>query len=141
MEERLRQSLASDRANMLLMGILAALGLIQAAIGIFSVIAYMVSRRSHEIAIRMALGAQPRQAFQLVLRHGLILTAAGMGFGLGGELFATPALRKLLYGVTPGDPLTLASVVVLLALVALLACYIPARRASRLDPAVALRHG
>jgi len=141
MVERLRESLASDRANVLLMGILAALGLIQAAIGIFSVIAYMVSRRSHEIAIRMALGAHPRQAFQLVLRQGLILTAAGMGFGLGGVLFATRALRKLLYGVTPGDPLTLASVVVLLALVALLACYIPARRASRLDPAVALRHG
>jgi putative ABC transport system permease protein len=141
MEERIRQSLANDRANMLLMGILAALGLIQAMIGIFSVIAYMVSRRSHEIAIRMALGAQPRQAFQLVLRHGLMLTAAGIGVGLGGVLFTTRALRKLLYGVTPSDPLTLASVVMLLAFVALLACYIPARRASRLDPAVALRHG
>jgi predicted permease len=141
MEERIRQSLASDRANMLLMGILAALGLIQAAIGIFSVIAYMVSRRSHEIAIRMALGAQPSQAFQVVLRHGLMLTAAGIVLGLGGVFFATRALRKLLYGVTPGDPLTLASIVVLLALVALLACYIPARRASRLDPTVVLRHG
>lgn len=140
MDERVAESLSSDRTNMLLMGIFAALGLIQAAIGIFSVIAYMVSRRSHEIAIRMALGAQPREAFQLVLRQGLALTGAGIAIGLAGAIVATRALRNLLYGVTPRDPLTLATVVVLLAIVAMLACYIPARRAARLDPVVTLRH-
>jgi putative ABC transport system permease protein len=140
MDERVAESLSSDRANMLLMGIFAALGLVQAAIGIFSVIAYMVSRRSHEIAIRMALGAQPREAFGLVFRQGVLLTATGIGVGLAGAMVATRALRKLLYGVTPGDPLTLIAVVVLLAIVAMMACYLPARRAARLDPVVTLRH-
>jgi predicted permease len=140
MDERVAESLSSDRANMLLMGIFAALGLIQAAVGIFSVIAYMVSRRSHEIAIRMALGAQPREAFGLVFRQGMVLTAAGIAAGLAGAMAATRALRNLLYGVTPGDPLTLAAVVALLAVVAMIACYVPARRAARLDPVVTLRH-
>lgn len=140
MEERISESLSSDRTNTLLMGIFAALGLIQAAVGIFSVIAYMVSRRSHEIAIRMAVGARPREAFQLVLRHGMILTAWGIALGLGGAMAATRALRNLLYSVSPSDPLTLAAVIVLLAIVAMLACYIPARRAAQLDPAAALRH-
>lgn len=140
MDERIAESLSNDRTNMLLMGIFAALGLIQAAIGIFSVIAYVVSRRTHEVAIRMALGARPREAFGLVLRQGMILTGAGIGIGVLGALLATRALRKLLYGVTPGDPLTLAVAVVLLAVVAMAACYLPARRAARLDPAVVLRH-
>jgi putative ABC transport system permease protein len=140
MDARVAESISSDRTNMLLMGIFAALGLIQAAVGIFSVIAYMVSRRSHEIAIRMALGAQPHEAFQLVFRQGTILTAAGIGVGLAGAMVATRALRKLLYGVTPGDPLTLIAVVALLTAVATLACFIPARRAARLDPVETLRH-
>jgi putative ABC transport system permease protein len=140
MDERIAESLSSDRTNMLLMGIFAALGLIQAAIGIFSVIAYVVSRRTHEIAIRMALGARPREAFGLVLRQGMVLTGAGIGIGLFGALLATRALRKLLYGVTPGDPVTLALAVTALGIVALAACYLPARRAARLDPAIALRH-
>lgn len=140
MDERIAESLSSDRTNMLLMGIFAALGLIQAAIGIFSVIAYVVSRRTHEIAIRMALGARAWDAFGLVLRQGLILTAEGIGFGIFGALLATRALRKLLYGVTPGDPVTLACAVALLTIVAMAACYLPARRAARLDPASALRH-
>jgi predicted permease len=140
MDERVAESVSSDRTNMLLMGIFAALGLIQAAVGIFSVIAYMVSRRSHEIAIRMALGARPREAFGLVFRQGMILTAIGVGVGLAGAMVATRALRNLLYGVTPGDPLTLATVVALLAMVAMMACYWPARRAARLDPVETLRH-
>ena len=141
MDQRVAESLSSDRSNMLLMGIFAALGLVQAAVGIFSVIAYMVSRRSHEIAIRMALGAQPREAFQLVLLHGMTLIASGIGVGLVGAIVATRALRNLLYGVTPGDPLTLAAVVMVLAIVALFACYLPARRAALLDPVETLRHG
>ncbi len=140
MDERIAESLSNDRANMLLMGIFAALGLVQAAIGIFSVIAYVVSRRTHEIAIRMALGARPREAFGLVLRHGIILTGSGVGIGLLGAFFATRTLRKLLYGVTPGDPVAFAAAIVLLALVAMAACYLPAKRAARLEPAIALRH-
>jgi putative ABC transport system permease protein len=140
MDERIAESLSADRTNMLLMGIFAALGLIQAAIGIFSVIAYVVSRRTHEIAIRMALGARPREAFGLVLRHGMMLTGAGICIGVFGALLATRALRKLLYGLTPNDPVTLALAITLLALVALAACYLPARQAARLDPASALRH-
>jgi putative ABC transport system permease protein len=141
MEDRIAESLSSDRTNMLLMGIFAALGLIQAAVGIFAVIAYMASRRSHEIAIRMALGAQPREALLLVLRQGIILTICGVAIGTAGAMFATRALRTLLYGVTPGDPITLLAVVALLTIVALLVCYMPARRAAQLDPAVTLRHG
>jgi predicted permease len=140
MDERVAESLSSDRTNMLLMGIFAALGLVQAAVGIFSVIAYMVGRRSHEIAIRMALGAQPREAFGPVFRQGMVLTVAGVGVGLVGSIVATRALRQLLYSVTPGDPLTLSAVVALLSMVAMMACYIPARRAARLDPVVTLRH-
>ena len=140
MEERGAESISSDRTNTLLMGIFAALGLIQAAIGIFSVIAYMVSRRSHEIAIRVALGAQPRKAFGLVYREGMILTAIGIGLGLGGAIVAGRGLRNLLYGTTPSDPLTLVTVVAMLAIVAMTACYIPARKAASLDPIVTLRH-
>jgi putative ABC transport system permease protein len=140
MEERVAESISSDRTNTLLMGIFAALGLIQAAIGIFSVIAYMVSRRSHEIAIRVALGAQPRKAFGLVYREGMILTAIGIGLGLGGAIVAGRGLRNLLYGTTPSDPLTLVTVVAMLAIVAMTACYIPARKAASLDPIVTLRH-
>ncbi len=140
MDDRIAESLSSDRTNMLLMATFAALGLIQAVVGIFAVIASMVSRRSHEIAIRMALGAQPREAFRLVLRQGITLMVCGVAIGIAGAMFATRALRTLLYGVKPDDPFTLGAVVTLLAAVALLACYLPARRASQSDPAVTLRH-
>ncbi|MBV9768309.1 MAG: ABC transporter permease [Bryobacterales bacterium] len=140
MDQRVAESLSSDRTNTLLIGIFAALGLVQAVVGIFSVIAYLVSQRSHEIAIRMALGAQPREAFLLVLRHGMILTATGIAIGLAGAIVATRPLRSLLYGVAPGDPLTIVAVVALLAMVAMTTCYLPARRAAELEPAVVLRH-
>ena len=140
MRDRLAEALSTQRANMALMGVFAALALLLAAIGIFGVIAYMVSRRSLEIGIRMALGAQRRDVLKMVLGHGMILALAGIAIGLGGALAATRALRTLLFEISPSDPWTLAAAAVLFAGVAAAACYIPARRAVRVDPMTALRH-
>jgi len=130
----------TQRANMALMGLFAALALLLAAIGIFGVIAYMVSRRSIEIGIRMALGAQRSEILKMVLGHGMILAFAGIVIGLGGALAATRALRTLLFEVSPSDPWTLAAAALLFAAVAAAACYVPARRAIRVDPMAILRH-
>ncbi len=140
MRDRLAEALSTQRANMALMGVFAALALLLAAIGIFGVIAYMVSRRSLEIGIRMALGAQRSDVLKMVLGHGMILALAGIAIGLGGALAATRALRTLLFEISPSDPWTLAAAAVLFAGVAAAACYIPARRAVRVDPMTALRH-
>jgi putative ABC transport system permease protein len=140
MQERLREALSSQRANMTLMGALAALALALAAVGIFGVIAYLVNGRSLEFGIRMALGAQHRDVLKMVLGHGLILALAGIAIGLGGALAATRALRALLFEVSPSDPSTLVASAVLFAVVAAAACYIPARRAVRVDPMTTLRH-
>ncbi len=101
--------MVTQRTNMTLMGVFAALALLLAAIGIFGVIAYMVSRRSLEIGIRMALGAQRRDVLRMVLGHGMILALAGIVIGLGGALAATRAMRTLLFEVSPSDPWTLAA--------------------------------
>ena len=140
MQDRLAEALSTQRANMVLMGLFAALALLLAAIGIFGVIAYMVNRRSLEIGIRMALGAQHRDVLKMVLGHGMILALAGIVIGLGGALAATRALRTLLFEVSPSDPWTLAASAVLFAGVAAAACYIPARRAVHVDPMTTLRH-
>jgi len=140
MHERLSEALSTQRADMTLMGVFAALALLLAAIGIFGLIAYMVNRRSLEIGIRMALGAQHRDVLKMVLGHGMILALAGIVIGLGGALAATRALRTLLFEISPGDPWTLAASAILFAVVATAACYIPARRAVRVDPMTTLRH-
>jgi putative ABC transport system permease protein len=140
MRDRLAEALSTQRANVALMGVLAALALLLAAIGIFGVIAYMVSRRSPEIGIRMALGAQRSDVLRMVLGQGMILAFAGIVIGLGGALAATRALRTLLFEISPRDPLTLAASVLLFAGVAAAACYVPARRAIRVDPMATLRH-
>jgi putative ABC transport system permease protein len=140
MRDRLAEALSTQRANMALMGLFAALALLLAAIGIFGVIAYMVNRRSLEIGIRMALGAQRSDVLKMVLGHGMILALAGIAIGLGGALAATRALRTLLFEISPNDPWTLVAAAVLFACVAAGACYIPARRAVRVDPMTALRH-
>jgi putative ABC transport system permease protein len=140
MRDRLAEALSTQRANMMLMGLFAALALLLAAIGIFGVIAYMVNRRSLEIGIRMALGAQHNDVLRMVMGHGMILTLAGIAIGLGGALAATRALRTLLFEISPSDPWTLAAAAVLFAGVAAAACYIPARRAVRVDPMTTLRH-
>jgi putative ABC transport system permease protein len=109
--------------------------------GVYSVVAYLVAQREHEIGIRVALGAQRRDVLGLVLRHGAVLTLVGVAAGVGAALWLTRLLAGLLYGVTPTDPVSFASVVTLLLAVALAASYLPARRALRVDPMSVLRNG
>jgi ABC-type antimicrobial peptide transport system permease subunit len=116
------------------------LALLLSAIGIFGMIAYAVSQRTHEFGVRMALGAQRRDMVRLVLSGGFKIVTMGVAAGIVASLALTRFMRSFLYEVGPNDPLTFALVAVLFALVALAACYIPARRASRVDPIVALRY-
>jgi ABC-type antimicrobial peptide transport system permease subunit len=124
---------------MLLLGLLAAIALLLAGVGIYGVIAYGVQRRRREIGVRMALGAQRGDVLRLVMGQSLTLTAIGIAAGVGAALLLTRFLASLLYSVHPHDPATFAAVAALLTGVALLASYLPARRALRVDPTVALR--
>ncbi len=139
MEDRLDRVLANERLVGFLASLFGALATILALVGLYGVTAYSVTRRVQEIGIRMALGAQRRNVLALVLREGLVLTAVGVGLGLGVALALTRILRGLLFEITPTDPVTFVSTALLLGVVALLACYLPARRAARIDPMVALR--
>jgi predicted permease len=133
-------SLSERRFSMEMVGLFALTALLLAGLGIYGVISYMVRERTHEIGIRLALGAQSANIMQMVLRQGLRLAVAGAAFGLVCALVVSHLMAGLLYGVRPTDPLTFVGVALLLIGVALLACYIPARRAIRVDPLVALRH-
>jgi ABC-type antimicrobial peptide transport system permease subunit len=139
MTQILSRSLAQRRLNSTLIGSLAALAVLLAAGGLYSLIAYNVAQRTQEIGIRLALGAEPRDILRLVLLQGFKLAAFGIALGLASAIAATRALRSLLFGVSPTDPLTFVAIPLLLALVALLACWFPARRATKVDPLVALR--
>jgi putative ABC transport system permease protein len=132
-------AISQERFQALMLGLFAALALLLACVGLYGVISYAVVQRTHEIGVRMALGAQPVHVLSLVIRQGMTLTLAGLIVGIVAGTFVTRVLTDLLFGVTPRDPLTFAGVPVLLLLVALLACYIPARRATRIDPLIALR--
>jgi putative ABC transport system permease protein len=136
----IEQSLASQRFATMLLGIFAGIALILGSVGIYGVMAYMVTERTYEMGIRMALGATRTDVMGLVLKYGLRLAIAGLGIGLVASIGLTRLLATLLYGVSATDPLTLAVVGTVLLGVALLACYIPARRATRVDPMVALRY-
>jgi putative ABC transport system permease protein len=125
---------------MTLMGIFAALALVLAAVGIYGVLSYQMSRRTREIGIRMALGATPRSVMNLILREVLLVVFFGLAIGVAGAFGLTRFLASQLFGVPPDDPLTFFAVAVVLTCVALFACYIPARRAMRVDPMVALRY-
>jgi predicted permease len=139
MEQRVDESLARRRFSMLLLGVFAGIALALATIGIYGVVAYLVSQGTREIGIRMALGASPRIIQTLVVRQGMVLALSGVTFGLTAAFLLTRPIRSLLFGVEATDPITFVGISLLLALVALLASYIPARRAARIDPIVSLR--
>jgi predicted permease len=140
LNDALSASLSERRFSMEMVGLFALTALLLAGLGIYGVISYIVSERTHEIGIRLALGAHSRNILRMVLRQGLGLAIAGAAVGLVCALIVSHLMAGLLYGVRPTDPVTFAGVALLLIGVALLACYIPARRAIRVDPLVALRH-
>jgi putative ABC transport system permease protein len=139
MEKVISDSVADRRFQMTLLAIFAAVALILAATGVYSVMATAVARRTHEMGIRLALGAQPRAVLKLVVGQGMKLALVGVGVGLAAAFGLTRLMKGLLFGVGALDPLTFVAVALLLAGVALIACYIPARRAMRVDPLTALR--
>ncbi len=140
LDEALAGSLAARRFSMEIVGLFALTALLLAGMGIYGVISYIVSERTHEIGIRLALGAQSDRILRMILRQGLGLAVSGAAFGLVGALIVARLMAGVLYGVRPTDPVTFAGVALLLIGVALLACYIPARRAIRVDPLLALRY-
>jgi predicted permease len=140
LDEVIAGSFAARRLSMILLGIFAALALLLSCVGIYGVISYVVGQRTHEIGVRVALGAQRRDVMRLVLGEGARMALIGVAVGIAAALGLTRLMANQLFGVTPQDPLTFTIVAIVLTLVALLACYLPARRAVRVDPMVALRY-
>jgi putative ABC transport system permease protein len=140
MQRVIADSLSNLNLYLWLIGLFAGLALLLAVAGVYGVISYAVTSRTHEFGIRVALGANTGRVLRLVLGHGVLLVGLGLALGAGGALALTRLLRSLLFGVTPTDPATFAAMAALLGGVALLACLVPARRATRVDPAIALRY-
>jgi putative ABC transport system permease protein len=139
MDEVVAGSFAARRLSMLLLSVFAALALVLACVGIYGVISYLVGQRTREIGVRMALGAERSDVLRLVIGHGAKMALVGIAIGTGAALGLARLMVNQLFGVSAHDPLTFAGVAMLLILVAVAACYIPARRAMRVDPVVALR--
>jgi ABC-type antimicrobial peptide transport system permease subunit len=139
LSEHMRFALFPARVAATVLGVFGLVALLLSAIGIYGITSYTVAQRTHEIGIRLALGAQLSDVLSLVLRHGLKLTAIGAALGLFGAYLATRAITSVLYGVSPTDPLTFGLVSLVLVGVALVACYVPSRRATKVDPLIALR--
>jgi putative ABC transport system permease protein len=140
MDQLVSTSVAQPRLNLSLLVAFAVLALVLAAVGVYGVMAYAVTQRTHEFGIRTALGASPTDVLKQVFLEGGRLAALGLALGLIAALLLTRLMASLLFGVSPSDPITLGLVAVILALVAFAACYIPARRAARVDPVIALRY-
>jgi len=140
MEELMSASMARRRFSLFLMSVFAVLALLLAALGIYGVMAFLVSQRIQEFGIRLALGAQPRDILALAFRPGLVLTSVGVAFGLAASIVVTRLMSSLLFGVSARDPLTFAAVPVLLWTVAVAACLVPVRRATRVSPVQTLRY-
>jgi putative ABC transport system permease protein len=139
METYLSEGMAQSRFSLVLMSVLGGIALLLTAVGVFGVISYSVSQRTREFGIRLALGEDPRSTRQSVISDGMRLVLVSIAIGLLGSLLVTRLMAGLLYHVRPADPLTFGGIALLLTLVALVACYLPARRATRVDPALALR--
>jgi putative ABC transport system permease protein len=140
MEELTANSISIQRFVAVLLTVFAGVAVVLSSIGLYGVLAYAVSQRTHEIGVRMALGAQRRQILRLVQARGWKLAGCGLGIGLVGALVLSFLVQSLLYEMSAQDPLTFLTVIAILALTVLAACYFPARRAARVDPVVALRH-
>ncbi len=123
-----------------LTGTMGLLGLVLAIVGVYSVVSYAAAQRTHEIGIRMALGAEPRDILKMVLRQSLLAVGIGLAVGLAAALVSTRAIANLIVGIKPTDPFTFVTVIIVLSAIALLACWIPARRATRVSPLTALRY-
>jgi putative ABC transport system permease protein len=139
MDDLMALSLAQERFNVMLLGLFAGLALLLAAVGIYGMMAYRVSQRTHEIGVYVALGAQHGDVMRLIMRDAAVLAGIGICAGVAGSVLVTRLMTSLLFEVAPTDPLVFGAVVILLATVALAACYIPARRALSVSPTVALR--
>jgi putative ABC transport system permease protein len=140
MNEVIAGTLADRRFSMILLDAFAIVALLLASLGLYGVISYLVGQRTHELGIRMALGAQRKDVLRLVLAHGMKMALGGVALGLVAAFGLTRLMTKLLYGVSATDPATFTGIALLLTAVALLACCIPAQRATKVDPLVALRY-
>src|SRR5262249_50469764 len=138
-EELIHESMSNDRFNVMLFGAFAVIALALAAIGIYGVMSFVVAQRRHEVGLRMALGAGRREVVRLILRDGMKTALLGTALGFVGAHFVGRAMKSLWFGVTDFDPVRFAAIAILLIATALLACYLPARRAATVDPMVALR--